>query len=113
MVDTDTHMSFGVNFGSGQVSIHVCPTFAAMVGLSVNKNWLICTLLSPNGWSAGSNQLFGTLTSDGPPGATQAPEPNHPGHKMHVCTEDTVQSLGGIKVDDNTFVCMNTVVMSQ
>ena|SRR5271168_4414875 len=29
-VDTKTHLSFGVNFGSGQISIHACSTFAAM-----------------------------------------------------------------------------------
>ncbi len=91
-VDTKTHLSFGVNFGSGQISIHACPTFAAMVGLSADKNWLICTLLPPSGW-VGASGLFGTLTTDGPPGATQAAEPNHPTHNIHVCTNDDIQSL--------------------
>ncbi|HTW29024.1 MAG TPA: hypothetical protein VME92_17995 [Acetobacteraceae bacterium] len=111
-VDTSTHLTFGVNFGSGSISIHACPTFAAMVGLSVDRNWLICTQLPPGGWVAGQNQLFGSLTTDGPSGATQAAEPNHPSRLLHVCTNDTIQSLGGIKVDHNIFICVNNVVTS-
>jgi hypothetical protein len=102
-VDKDTHAP-GLN-------THTCPTFASMVGLSVDKNWLICAQLPPTGWVAGDS-LFGSLTVDGPPGATQAPEPNDPSRNMHVCTNDIIQSLAGIKVDENKFICMENLVTS-
>jgi|SRR5271170_3278857 len=92
-VDTKTHLSFGVNFGSGQISIHAAQPL---------PRW-------PSGW-VGASGLFGTLTTDGPPCATQAAEPNHPTRNMHVCTNDYIQSLAGVKVDHNIFICVNDVV---
>jgi hypothetical protein len=55
-VDKNTHAP-GFN-------AHTCPTFATMVGLSVDKNWLICAQLPPPGWAAGDS-LFGSLPIDG------------------------------------------------
>jgi hypothetical protein len=103
-VDTKTHEGPFTN-------IHTCGPLgsvgstAVMVGLSVDKNWLICTYLPPTGW-VGVEGL-GNNFANGPPGA-QAPEPNFPKRNMHVCPDLYGQptALQGIKVDKNEFVCV-------
>ena len=90
--------------------IHTCKTLgavgtsAAMVGLSVDRNWLICANLPASGWTGGSD--FGDSFENGFP-ATQASEPNYPNTKMHVCPNQygLPTALLGIKADKNVFAC--------
>ncbi len=105
-VDTNNHFP-----PLGPVTpIHTCATLgtvgtsAAMVGLSVDRNWLICVNLPPSGWTGGNQ--FGNSFENGPPGA-QAPEPNYPSVNMHVCPNQygSPTALLGIKVDKNVFAC--------
>jgi hypothetical protein len=101
--DTSTHQTF--TFNGARVSIHVCPPGEVMMGLSIDKNVLICANGQPNPFPA---QGFTTsLQVNGGTGETKIKELNF-SESVHGCSStDGPPVMAGVKVDDNLLVCIS------
>jgi hypothetical protein len=102
IADTATHRTF--TFNGAPVSIHVCPPGEVMMGLSIDKNVLICANGQPNPFPP---QGFTTsLEVDGGATETKIKELNF-SESVHGCSStDGPPVMAGVKVDDNLLVCI-------
>lgn len=100
--DTSTHQTF--TFNGASVSIHVCPPGEVMMGLSIDKNVLICAIGQPH-----PLPLQGFTTSlhvDGGANETKIKELNF-NERVHGCgSSDGPPVMAGVKVDKNLLVCI-------
>jgi hypothetical protein len=99
--DTSTHQTF--TFNGAQVSIHTCPSGQAMMGLSIDKNVLIC---AQGSLKVGKTGGFAT-TVDGGGNETKIEELSFK-ESVHGCSSnDGPPVMAGVKVDENLLVCIN------
>ena len=98
--DKSTHQTF--EFNGAKVSFHTCPSGQVMMGISLDKNVLICAQASSNAGRTG-----GFVTNvDGGAKETKIAELNFR-QSVHGCSpSDTPRVMTGIKEDKNLFVCI-------
>jgi hypothetical protein len=99
--DTSTHQTF--TFNHAPVSIHTCPLGEVMMGLSLDKNVLICAHAQS---ATGATEGFDTRV-DGGASETKIDELNFT-ESVHGCSSsDSPWIMTGIKADENLLVCIS------